>query len=228
MRRITNSYGPQEPDDDCFDVKLVFDYVKEHWSENGELSISDLTDKCLVLCALCFGARPVDLSRTQVPTLESLQNATQRNPAHLLLDPKNRRCRSDVLRGVLEYRKVSFHPFTSEPALCLCSCLAEYIIRTAERRKADSLLFLYTDSSSSKSLSSDRISNRITRVLRLCGIVQFTARHCKRSGTTALIRDGDYLSMLAYGDWKDAQVARRHYDKTVFSFNDAWAAMREN
>ncbi len=225
MRLITNKRGPKPPDDRTFRVKTVLDGVKRLWPVNSELSDAELLNKALLLTAIFFGARPVDISRIEPIALSVLQQASADTPAYLLLDPKNRRCRSDVEKGQLEFRKVKFLPFEQQPELCICSVLIEYISRTSTVRKPDQKLFLYLNGA--RSLGSEAISKRITSSLEKTGVHGFTARFCKRAGTSALVQDADWQSFLEYGDWKDVSVARQHYDKSVFCFNRAWAHMTD-
>ncbi len=227
MRKITNEAGPRAPDDKSFKAKTLLDWIRTNWPDNSTLTLSDLLDKTLTLMALFFGCRPVDISRTETPELNAIVEACAEAPASLLIDPKNRRCRADIKKGVLEFRKVQFVPFVEDPSLCFCSVLSEYLRRTSESRSSNSKLFLYLSGVNGRSLGSERISKRISSVLSRAGLHDFTAKFCKRAGTSAIVRGADFPSMLEYGDWKDAAVARAHYDKRVFDFIPAWKLMTE-
>ncbi len=186
----------------------------ESWPANWELSLLQLSQKCVILVALATA------QRVQTLRCLDLRNVTITDSAFaFMIDTRLKQTAGDRETPLI------YLPRIKDSKVCVWACLVAYILRTRKVRKHSSLFLIskppYTPATGAT------LSRWIRCILQDAGInsVLYKA-HSTRSAAASKARKFVPLDkVLAAADWKGATVFEKYYCRTVSERGDFAAAV---
>lgn len=183
-----------------WDVKPVLDFLRN--KHNKEISLKDLTHKCLMLLALSTGQRAQTLTALNLENLLLGENKISFTFLKILKTSR------PGFKHLVEVCK-----FNADTNICPWECLLEYLKRTETIRMSEQLFVSFQKPHNG--ISTQTISRWLTSLLREAGIVQgnFTAHSIRGAAASKAAKTVDINSILKTVGWAKEDTFARFYHR---------------
>ena len=205
MKGVFNIRPPKPRYNSVWDVSKLLSYLKTLFP-TSEISIKQLTLKCVALLALTSVQRIQSLASLEISCIEFFDDKIVLNTSVLLKTstPKN------------PYQQYIINCY-KDKSLCPVLCLKEYLHRTKKVRKSKKLFVSFK---TFKSVSSSTIARWLTLVLVSSGIDTsiYKAHSYRSASSSAAKRAGMSVNnILKHANWKSANTFYKFYYKKTDS-----------
>lgn len=186
-----------------WDVKVVLDVLR-NWV-NTDITIKNLTLKCVTLLALTSGQRVQTLS---VLLLDNMQ--VYSNKIVFVIDAVLKTSKPGTM-NVIEIFK-----FVDDCTICPMSCLQSYIDRTKFLRDVTCKSVFCSFVKPYKAVTSQSISRWICEVLREAKVpIQFKAHSTRSASTSKAAKHLDINCILQTVGWRSEVTFGKFYNKVI-------------
>ena len=193
--------------EETWDISVVLNQMR-NWYPLNELSLRKLTLKTLSLMAL------ISMQRSQ--TLQALEIGE-----NLIMGPDQCTFKIRTLLKTSKpnnhLRNITFKAYPNDEALCVISCIREYIKRTQVLRGEDTKLFI-SFVKPHRTVSTETIRRWLKTSLELCGIdtTAFKA-HSFRAASASAAKQADVPieKILETANWTNAKTFSKYYDRPI-------------
>lgn len=189
-----------------WDTSIVLDFLANYYPYN-ELSLTVLTQKCAMLLAL------TSMQRTQTLLAISLDDIKYFDDCILI-----------TIHKTLKQFRIGRNSLTinlkyySNPSLCPCSTLVQYINKTKPLRKNIRQLFI-SYNQPYNSVTSATIGRWLKNVMYEAGIdTNYFKAHSTRAAASSAAFDADIdvNEIIQMADWSNVNTFKKFYNKVVF------------
>lgn len=183
-----------------WDVKKVLDFLRS--KNNNEISLRDLSMKCLMLLALCTGQRAQTLRALNLNNLHKGESKITFTFSEILKTSR------PGFKHVVEVCK-----FPSDLTICPWECLVEYVRRSREVRQSSQLFVSFQKPHNA--ITTQSISRWLTCVLRQAGIIEkeFTGHSVRGAAASKAAKTIDINSILKTVGWAREDTFARFYHR---------------
>lgn len=187
-----------------WDVQVVLDKVK--LIDNHSTSLKALTQKCVMLLALCSGQRVQTLAALDIDNIDKTAQKFVLNISKVL---KTTRPGNHV--------NVELFRFSENSNICPVACLEVYLDRTASLRGHHTALFI-SYFKPHKPVCSQTLSRWICITLKDCGVSDsFTAHSTRAASTSKAFTRTDINTVIKSAGWTGYTTFGRFYNKPISS-----------
>ncbi|XP_068734454.1 uncharacterized protein [Montipora capricornis] len=192
-----------------WNVSTVLDFIKT-LGPNEELSLKNVTLKCVTLVALLSGQRCQTIHALRISGMKETNGQIRFDIFTLLKTSKPGK----------HQEPLTFKPYTYDSQLCVVKCLQEYIKQTSEfRNGADQLWLSYQKPHNPA--SKDTVSRWIKEFLKKSGIdVSSYGAHSTRAASSSAASSSPTISLqtiMNAAGWARESTFRKFYDKPADS-----------
>ena len=192
---------------ETWDISRVLNHIRS-WHPLSQLNLKKLTLKTVSLMAI------ISMQRSQ--TLQALEIGEN-------LTMGSEEC-TFMIKSLLKTSKpnhhlgyVTFKAYPDDHALCVLSCIREYIKRTEALRGENNRLFI-SFVKPHRQVSTETIRRWLKATLELCGIdtTKFKAHSFRAAATSAASQANVPIEIiLKTANWNNAKTFRKFYEKTI-------------
>ena len=192
-----------------WNVSTVLDFIKT-LGPNEELSLKNVTLKCVTLVALLSGQRCQTIHALRISGMKETNGQIRFDIFTLLKTSKPGK----------HQEPLTFKPYTYDSQLCVVKCLQQYIKQTSEfRNGADQLWLSYQKPHNPA--SKDTVSRWIKEFLKKSGIdVSSYGAHSTRAASSSAASSSPTISLqtiMNAAGWARESTFRKFYDKPADS-----------
>ena len=202
VRGVFKSRPPKTKYNTTWDVKLVLDLFRN--KTNDELSLKDLTVKCVMLLALSTGQRAKTLTALD---LSNLHENEVENKITFTFDKILKTSRPGFTHIV------EIHTFDEEPNICPLLCLQKYIEKTKSFRKSNQLFISFQKPH--KAVTTQTISRWLCSVLSEADINKCFKAHSTRNATSKAAKSLEINTILKTLGWSREATFAKHYRRST-------------
>lgn len=191
----------------CWDVGVLLNYIKL-LTPITEITLKELTHKCVSLLGLLMGARVQTLHTIHVHNIAIAGDRMTVSFGDIL-----KQSRPGVHQG-----QISFRAYSADTDLCIIRVMQEYLRRTSTFRLDNHLFLSYQKPHNA--VNKDTIARWIKASMQSAGIdtTMFTPHSLRSASTSAAKRAHvPIATILATGGWSSESTFRRFYDKPIIN-----------
>ena len=189
-----------------WNLSTVLDFIKT-LGPNEELSLKNVTLKCVTLVALLSGQRCQTIHALRISGMKETNGQIRFDISTSLKTSKPGK----------HQEPLTFKPYTYDSQLCVVKCLQQYIKQTAEVRNGADQLWLSYHNPASK----DTVSRWIKEFLKQSGIdISSHGAHSTRAASSSAARSSPNISLqtiMNAAGWASESTFRKFYDKPADS-----------
>lgn len=200
MKGIFKLNPPKSKHIVTWNVKKVLDLLRN--KINSELTLKELSQKCLMLLALCTG------QRAQTLTALNLDNLIKEENRFTFTFSKILKTSRPGFKHLVQICK-----FPNDSVICPLECLIEYLKRTSNIRQSKQLFVSFQKPHSC--VSTQTISRWLTNVLRQAGIIQqnFTAHSIRGAAASKAAETVEINTILKTVGWSQEDTFAKFYHR---------------
>ena len=192
-----------------WNLSTVLDFIKT-LGPNEELSLKNVTLKCVTLVALLSGQRCQTIHALRISGMKETNGQIRFDISTL---PK-------TSKPGKHQEPLTFKPYTYDSQLCVVKCLQPYVKQTSEvRNGADQQWLSYQKPHNPG--SKDTVSRRIKEFLKKSGIdISSYGAHSTRAASSSAARSSPNISLqtiMNAAGWARESTFRKFYDKPADS-----------
>nr|XP_058956687.1 uncharacterized protein LOC131783926 [Pocillopora verrucosa] len=187
-----------------WNLSTVLDFIKT-LGPNEELSLKNVTLKCVTLVALLSGQRCQTIHALRISGMKETNGQIRFDISTLMKTSK----------AGERQEPLTFKPYKYDSQLCVVKCLQQYIKQTAEVRNGADQLWLSYHNPASK----DTVSRWIKEFLKQSGIdISSYGAHSTRAASSSAARSSPNISLqtiMNADGWARESAFRKFYDNQL-------------